>query len=855
MKPCPKTTLKLSVAAIATLFVAPVWSAEIICPKTDGCPISTSYPSGGNASESKEAVLIVPAGNYKNEKFDMTDYEKDRKSYISYSLFDLSSAKCDGKKANLIIQSGVNAVASETSESTDIVNAYNGDHIQIEKGVTLTLNPSYAEAHKLPNRWEDDEPYDSGTAIFSHGGKVTTSADLIINGENGEAINAQKKGAEVKASHHSIRLNGQSAAGIFVADSGKIQADDVTITGKDMTVGLTSWDDSESSRSFLAFDNGTIRLDGPSSAVIVSSGSTISLSHTQAEAGYGIFHYPRDGEESGVSDNIKLTDTTLTGRSALISIGKKFEKEGIVDASNTDNIQPFDINITADKSVLNGISYISPNRQAGSGKLNLTLKNQSIWTYNGSSEVDNLALSDSQLVSDVSDGHFNTLTINNNLTGNGHFTLNTDLAKQQGDKLVVKGKAEGTHTISVNNSKNEPKSAGGKLTLVETQGGSGTFALTNNEGKNYLDAGAYRYDFKKDGNNWVLANSKAASQPVAPVKPAQPPKPDQPVKPKPTEPAKPAQPAKPEPATPTVPTPPANQSDNTGRTLSNYANAPLGYLQAAATLVQQQQTALNQRQTAWHQQSQGRLNGLWIEGDYSRSTHDAQAVGNQAASAGFDMRTNGFQIGYDHRLDNGYIGVLAGRSDSELQYQGDYHNTDLTAHSIGLYGGMGFDNGWFADATYRHTRFKAKTGSESTRFHANSLNLQGGKTVRLNNTWSLVPQAALGIMRLSGSEYSDAATLLHSHIGADLQADYTLANGVRLQPVMGIYYLGDHNHTDVRINDHAFETPNNGHRAALRLGMNAELTPTGHLHLNLQTEHGKDYRRPIAAEIGYRYMW
>ncbi|WP_373753253.1 autotransporter outer membrane beta-barrel domain-containing protein, partial [Neisseria weixii] len=230
-------------------------------------------------------------------------------------------------------------------------------------------------------------------------------------------------------------------------------------------------------------------------------------------------------------------------------------------------------------------------------------------------------------------------------------------------------------------------------------------------------------------------------------------------------------------------------------------------------------------------------------------------VGHQAQSAGFTMRHQGFQIGYDRQVGQGYVGILAGSGNGTLDYNGDYTSTDLKQYSAGLYGGMGFGNGWFADSTYRYSRFKAETGDENARFHAHSLNVQGGKVVGLNNVWSLVPQAALTVTRLSGSGESKNATLLHSRVGADVQAGYTLAGGVQLKPSVGVYYLGDHNHAKVDFNGYRFEVPNNGHRTALRAGLEAALSPASNLNINLQTEYGQDYRSPIAAEVGYRYRW
>lgn len=108
--------------------------------------------------------------------------------------------------------------------------------------------------------------------------------------------------------------------------------------------------------------------------------------------------------------------------------------------------ESFKINLNASEgSTLKGSVELNPsNKISDPAKQTQVNLNDSTWLYDKNS------------------------TINGNLSGNAHFTLNTDLAAQQGDKVVVKGRTDGAHKITVQNSKNEPKSSGGRLNLVET---------------------------------------------------------------------------------------------------------------------------------------------------------------------------------------------------------------------------------------------------------------------------------------------------------------------------------------------------------------------------------------------------
>ncbi|MBF0784877.1 autotransporter outer membrane beta-barrel domain-containing protein [Muribacter muris] len=97
---------------------------------------------------------------------------------------------------------------------------------------------------------------------------------------------------------------------------------------------------------------------------------------------------------------------------------------------------------------------------------------------------------------------FSILTLDN-LSGQLNFEINTDLAHQKSDKIVVKGSDNGEFGLIVTDSGNEPQTENGKVTLVETQTGTAQFRLKDRE---YIDAGAFRYRLYKEDNDWVLSN-------------------------------------------------------------------------------------------------------------------------------------------------------------------------------------------------------------------------------------------------------------------------------------------------------------------------------------------------------------
>ncbi|EJM21871.1 outer membrane autotransporter barrel domain-containing protein, partial [Pseudomonas sp. GM21] len=97
---------------------------------------------------------------------------------------------------------------------------------------------------------------------------------------------------------------------------------------------------------------------------------------------------------------------------------------------------------------------------------------------------------------------FHTLTIDDPLSGNGHFVMNTDLASRQGDSLKLHGAVSGNHTLVVADSGADPVGAAQSLMLVDGNGGDGNFNLFGNT----VDAGAYRFQLQQEGNDWYLAS-------------------------------------------------------------------------------------------------------------------------------------------------------------------------------------------------------------------------------------------------------------------------------------------------------------------------------------------------------------
>ncbi|STZ76465.1 autotransporter outer membrane beta-barrel domain-containing protein [Bergeriella denitrificans] len=902
-----KQKIKVSVLAVAAALASVSQSAsaeisEFSCANPTGCRYVYNYGTGNaqwqftdknyawleavNKREYTEdfwqddiapasnglKVTIAP-GTYQNPAADGPGFYKDTYSWAEdYHrsggvLFGLQGNYANANQnSELNIPGTVEAALYNGYESADLISVF-AANAKIEKGARLTIGKSYAELNNIdiseyfPN--SDADEYESGTAISIRGddGKrvaLDNAADIILNGSGAQGIYADK--ADITTHDHTIELNGYYTTAIQPGYGSVITADNVRIIGAgSKAVAIV---DGVGSR--VTFSNGTIELTGDGSvAVAMGEDRPTTIDNSKISADRAIVSV---GSGSRISQRISLNSSEVSGKSALL----------VLNPADIPDLPDWkgNLEITAANSRLHGETILNTQQAAVSSDRNvvLNLEKGSVWTLNGNSELDMLNIQDSTVKFDPTDG-FHTLTINRNLSGNGTFDLNTDLAQQQGDKIVVKGRVAGKHTLNVSNTKTEIADA--KLTLVET-GSSGADAFVlGNEGQ-VVHAGKYQYALQQENQNWVLAAKTATEQP----EPAPAPETEPAAEPSGTQPAPVPETAQPAAdtgtsinvanaadsgaSTPAISENTAVEQKDTAETtqttaqppylLSAYVNNAVANVQAARHVLQQQRATLGSRLRA-HQQH-NRLNGLWLLGESSRSERKGGYIGGlDGISSGFKQNVRGWQMGYDYRFTRSYAGVMAGQNFSDIEYTGSgYSDGKLKAVSGGLYAGTSSENGWFGSADYRYTRFHADGQFEKDRFHTHSVSLAGGKQIALGGAWSLVPQAEVSISRLSSGRYHKAATIAETRAGADIQTAYALG-GATLSSYAGAYYVGSHGNTDARFNADDFSIAHAGNRFAARAGVQAALSPSHILSAEIEAERGNRIRRAYQANIGYRYQW
>ncbi|MBG9110374.1 autotransporter domain-containing protein [Neisseria meningitidis] len=229
---------------------------------------------------------------------------------------------------------------------------------------------------------------------------------------------------------------------------------------------------------------------------------------------------------SDITANITATDN------AKVNLGYKNGDEVCVRSDytgyvtcNTDNLSDKALN-SFGATQINGNVNLSQNAALvlgkaalwgqiqGQGNSRVSLNQHSKWHLTGDSQVHNLSLADSHIhLNNASDAQsankYHTLKINH-LSGNGHFHYLTHLAKNLGDKVLVKESASGHYQLHVQDKTGEPNQEG--LDLFDASSVQDRSRLSVSLANNHVDLGALRYTIKTENGITRLYNPYAENR-------------------------------------------------------------------------------------------------------------------------------------------------------------------------------------------------------------------------------------------------------------------------------------------------------------------------------------------------------
>ena len=603
------------------------------------------------------------------------------KAFPESSVFELRDANLKFHTGNINLFKGLSTV-NEGGESVSGNSAF-----ELQSNSTIDI-----DSVSIVSLAEESIGYQ----LFDKSTANITNSSIFLGEGNSTAVDAENSALNIKNLNITLQPAGsdKSTTIAYISENTTLNIEDslLTIEAKGQSKGLG-----------FVLDGGMTNITN--SNIENNTGDVVIFTNKQDS---------RDETNNYSSTTVNLKNTKIPD--AKVLVGLNMPELADTDLSEGEKTSSPRFVLNADNSQLNGAvkQYDGTNKTP----VTLNLTNNTTWDLVDNSEVTDLHLNNSAVSLTNTNAPYATLTITGNLTGSGTFNLNTNIAENKSDKIVVKGTAEGNHKIGVTNQ--GANVANGKVTLVETNGGNAAFSLTNPN--NRVDLGAYQYFLTKEGNNWVLAHSKNAITPTSPAAPVTPVTPNKPV----VTPNKPV-------ATPTTPVLPSTPL------LSDLANAQVSLRQAQLLLVEDDLSGIHQR---IGEVKNGEKGNVWVRNVNSRQKLAALSTG-ESETSGFKQNVHSLQVGADAAVtDNLRVGGFVGRSQANVDFNGYYGDGKVRSNSMGLYAAYLADNGIYVDNIVKYSRLHANSDHTEKRYYnAYTISSELGKRFSLANDWTITPQA------------------------------------------------------------------------------------------------------------------
>ncbi|WP_239989686.1 autotransporter outer membrane beta-barrel domain-containing protein [Haemophilus haemolyticus] len=691
-----------------------------------------------------------------------------------------------------------------------------------------------------------------GYQLFGKSTANITNSSIFLSGDNNIAVDAEDSTLNIKNLSIALQPSGsnKSSSVAYISDNTTLNIQDslITIEAKGQSKGL----------GFI-LDGGVTNITN--SNIENNTGEVVIFANKQDS---------RDETNNYDSTTVNLKNTKVPD--AKVLVGLNMPELVDTDLAEGEKTSSPRFILNADNSQLNGVVKQYDNKNKTPVTLNLT--NNSTWDLVDNSEVTDLHLNNSAVSLTSANAPYAALTITGNLTGSGTFNLYTNIENNNANKIIVKGTAEGNHKIGVTNQGADV--ANGKVTLVETNGGNAAFSLTNPN--NRVDLGAYQYFLTKEGNNWVLANSKNAVTPTPPVAPVTPVTPNKPV----VTPSNPvvtpsnpvvtpsnpvvtpsnpvvtpsnpvATPSNPvvTPSNPVVP--PAAPVLPSTPLLSDLANVQVSLRQAQLLLVEDDLSGIHQR---LGEVKNGEKGKVWVRNVNSRQKLAALSTGKSETS-GFKQNVHSLQVGADAAVtDNIRVGGFVGRSQANVDFNGYYGDGKVRSNSVGLYAAYLADNGIYVDNIVKYSRLYANSDhTEKRHYNAYTISSELGKRFSLASDWTITPQAQLAWTHISSQENEDSLSSIYSRIGLRVAKGFALSNGWNLQPYAEVNAITSKNRSSkIHYTNSALDVASSRGRVESAVGLNAGFA-NHRFGLEVSRADGKNLDKPYAIQANYHYSW
>ena len=717
------------------------------------------------------------------------------KAFPESSVFELRDANLKFHTGNINLFKGLSTV-NEGGESVSGNSAF-----ELQSNSTIDI-----DSVSIVSLAEESIGYQ----LFDKSTANITNSSIFLGEGNSTAVDAENSALNIKNLNITLQPAGsdKSTTIAYISENTTLNIEDslLTIEAKGQSKGLG-----------FVLDGGMTNITN--SNIENNTGDVVIFTNKQDS---------RDETNNYSSTTVNLKNTKIPD--AKVLVGLNMPELADTDLSEGEKTSSPRFVLNADNSQLNGAvkQYDGTNKTP----VTLNLTNNTTWDLVDNSEVTDLHLNNSAVSLTNTNAPYATLTITGNLTGSGTFNLNTNIAENKSDKIVVKGTAEGNHKIGVTNQ--GANVANGKVTLVETNGGNAAFSLTNPN--NRVDLGAYQYFLTKEGNNWVLAHSKNAVTPTSPAAPVTPVTPNKPV----MTPNKPV-------ATPTTPVLTSTPL------LSDLANAQVSLRQAQLLLVEDDLSGIHQR---LGEVKNGKKGNVWVRNVNSRQKLAALSTG-ESETLGFKQNVHSLQVGADAAVtDNLRVGGFVARSQANVDFNGHYGDGKVRSNSLGLYAAYLADNGIYVDNIVKYSRLHANSDhTEKRHYNAYTISSELGKRFSLVNDWTIPPQAQLAWTHISSQENEDSLSSVYSRIGLRIAKGFALSNGWNLQPYAEVNAITSKNRSSkIHYGKDALDVASSRGRFESAVGLNAGFA-NHRFGLEVSRADGKNFDKPYAIQAVYRYQW
>ena len=726
------------------------------------------------------------------------------KAFPESSVFELRDANLKFHTGNINLFKGLSTV-NEEGESVSGNSAF-----ELQSNSTIDI-----DSVSIVSLAEESIGYQ----LFDKSTANITNSSIFLGGDNSTAVDAENSALNIKNLNITLQPAGsdKSTTIAYISENTTLNIEDslLTIEAKGQSKGLG-----------FVLDGGMTNITN--SNIENNTGDVVIFTNKQDS---------RDTTNNYSSTTVNLKNTKIPD--AKVLVGLNMPDLADTDLSEGEKTSSPRFVLNADNSQLNGAvkQYDGTNKTP----VTLNLTNNTTWDLVDNSEVTDLHLNNSAVSLTNTNAPYATLTITGNLTGSGIFNLNTNIAENKSDKIVVKGTAEGNHKIGVTNQ--GANVANGKVTLVETNGGNAAFSLTNPN--NRVDLGAYQYFLTKEGNNWVLANSKNVVTPTPPVAPVTPSKPV-------VTPSKPAVTPSTPVVTPSNPVVPPAVLPSTPL-LSDLANAQVSLRQAQLLLVEDDLNGIHQR---LGEVKNGEKGNVWVRNVNSRQKLAALSTG-ESETSGFKQNVHSLQVGADAAVtDNLRVGGFVGRSQANVDFNGYYGDGKVRSNSVGLYAAYLADNGIYVDNIVKYSRLHANSDhTEKRHYNAYTISSELGKRFSLANDWIITPQAQLAWTHISSQKNEDSLSSVYSRIGLRVAKGFALSNGWNLQPYAEVNAITSKNRSSkIHYTNSALDVASSRGRFESAIGLNAGFA-NHRFGLEVSRADGKNFDKPYAIQAVYRYQW